>query len=488
MQYSMPPMTSRSPAETPESSRPAKRGASSFGWWMDAAAVALFAAVVLGLMLLSFHSPLYADDYNHLVAIRDHPFLGDYLMHWYTGWSGNLTILTLIYVALRYQLLWGIANGAAFVALVVLTFAVAMGRRPRMVRRDMQILAVVLAAYWFALPAIGETVFWRVGSSYLWATWLMLLFVFPYRRWMSSPAVSAHLGRVRRAAASLGWLAFGFVVGCANLQVVAALCALFVVFAVKVWQRGLRTVPVALVAGVVGAALGAAALVLAPGNEVRLAAAGTLSLTVFERAHGLAGYLASILIHWLPPLIPWLLCLLVVAVPMRQVRQMGGGQRDAAAPPRAWWIWGLAGVATLAPFVITPGNGAERTVIFLAVFLMVSVLALAADGKRRALDCLPSAATSIVIAGLMLCVLAPMAGSVRRAMLLTEATHQREQLVRAQKARGVVDVVVPPIEGSLNRAVTFSDLTSDPGFWTNKAMADWYGVRTIVVSGEAKLP
>lgn len=481
----MRPMTSRSPAETPASSRAARRGASSFGWWMDAAAVALFTAVVLGLLLLSVESPFYADDYSNLVTMRDHAFLHGPI-HVYLTWSGRLSPSVFLEVALRYPLLWGIANGAAFVALVVLTFAVAMGRWPRIARRDLQVVAVVLAAYWFALPVIGETVFWRTGAAvYLWPMWLMLLFVFPYRRWVSSPTSTADLGWVRRVAASLGCFVLGFVVGCSHEQLIVALCVLFVAFAVKVWQRGLRTVPVALVAGVVGAALGAAVLLLAPGNEVRLAAVGVVSLTVFERVRGFAAYLASILIHRLPPLIPWLFCGLLAAVPMRG---MGEGRSNDAARPRAWLVWALAGVATLAPFVIMPGNGAERTFFFLPVFLTVCVLSLSAGGKRRALDCLPSAATSIVIAGLMLCVLAPMAGSVRRAMLLTEATHQREQLVRAQKARGVVDVVVPPIEGSLNRAVTFSDLTSDPEFWTNEAMADWYGVHTIVVSGEATLP
>ena len=158
---------------------PASRGATAFGWWMDAAAVVLFAAVVLGLVLLSVRSPFHADDYSILVMMRDHSFLG-VLVDSYMTWSGRLLPLVLLNAALQAPLVWGVANGAALMALVVLTFAVAMGRWPRKVRRDMQTIAVLLAAYWFALPAIGETVFWRTGAAvYLWPLWLMLLFVFP---------------------------------------------------------------------------------------------------------------------------------------------------------------------------------------------------------------------------------------------------------------------------------------------------------------------
>jgi hypothetical protein len=490
VQDSVLPMTPQSQTEASAPSRTAKRGASSFGWWTDAAAVALVVAVILGLILLSVRSPLHADDYSLLVSIRNHPFLGDYLMYWYTSWIGYLTSLTVNYVALQYPLLWGIANGAAFAALVVLTFAVAGGRWPRLIRRDMHVLAVVLAAYWFTLPAIGETVFWRTGSNYLWATSLMLLFALPYRRWLSSPTATAAPGRVRRIAGSLGWFVFGFAVGCSHLQVVIALCVLLIVFAIKVWQRGLRNVPVALLAGVVGAALGAAVLLLAPGNEIRLAATGAMSLTIAARAHGFITYLASITLRWLPPLIPWLLCLLVAAVPtIKNGEARGKPARVHADRPRAWWIWGLAGVATLAPFIITPANGAERTLFFLPVFLTVAVLSLATDGERRALDFLPPVATSIILAGLMLFVLASVAINVRGQAILSEALHQREQSIAAQKARGVEDVVVPPIvlRGYPYRAIAFFDMTADPASYISVSQADWFGVRTIVVGGEAKL-
>lgn len=450
---------------------------------MDAAAVALCAAVVLGLMLLSFKSPLGADDFWFLNSIRDHPFLGDYLMHWYTGWFGRLTPATLNYLAPRYPLFWGVANGAAFAALVVMTFSIAMGRWPRIVRRDMQVLAVLLAAYWFALPVIGETVFWRAGATnYLWSAWLILLFLYPYRRWMSSAAATTDHRRVHRVAVSIGWFAFGFVVGCSHEQLIVALCALLVVFAVKVRQRGLRAVPVVLLAGVAGAALGAAALVLAPGNEVRLASGAVLSLTLLQRALGFRAYLATAILRWFPPLIPWLLCVLVAAVPLVK------SGHDNARRPGAWWIWGLAGVATLAPFVLTPGLvSGERTFFFMTVFLTVSVLSLAADGERRALDFLPRTATSIVLAGLMLIVLASVAVNVRGTLHIATALEEREQSIVAQKARGVEDLVVPPIVPAYPyRAITFFDLTGDPAHFINAFSAEWYGVRTMTAGGEAK--
>ena len=146
-------------------------------------------------------------------------------------------------------------------------------------------------------------------------------------------------------------------------------------------------------------------------------------------------------------------------------------------------------MATLAPFVASPALGAERTFFFLSVFLTVAVLSLAVDGERRALDLLPPAATSIVIAGLMLFVLASVAVDVRGQVLLGEALHQREQSIAAQKTRGVEDVAVPPIvlRDYPYRAVALNDMTADPAHWINASQADWYGLHTIVVGDEVKL-
>jgi hypothetical protein len=123
------------------------------------------------------------------------------------------------------------------------------------------------------------------------------------------------------------------------------------------------------------------------------------------------------------------------------------------------------------------------------VLLTVAVLSLAADGKRRALEFLPPTATSIVIAGLMLFVLVQVASNVGGQGRLANALHERDQSIAAQKARGVEDVVVPPIvlRSYPYRAIAFFDLTGDPASYINAAQADWYGVRTIVTGGDWKL-
>ena len=89
----------------------------------------------------------------------------------------------------------------------------------------------------------------------------------------------------------------------------------------------------------------------------------------------------------------------------------------------------------------------------------------------------------------MLFVLASVAADVRGQVLLGEALHRREQSIAAQKARGVADVVVPPIvlRDYPYRAIAFNELTTDPAHWINASQADWYGVHTIVVGGAAEL-
>jgi hypothetical protein len=480
-------MTAVSPAETPVSTKRAKTRIWSFGWWLDAGVVALAGAIVTGLMTLSVVSPLHNDDYKGLVDIAHHPFL-DLLAQTYSGWMGRLTPALLGDLALRFRFLWGIANGGAFVALVVLSFAVAVGRWPRMVRRDIAVLVLVLAAYWFALPITASTVFWRSGApNYLWPMVLLLLFAFPYRKWMSS-ARGGDSSRAYRVVASLACFVLGFFVGCSHEQLILALCVLFVALAVKVRQRGLRQVPVELLAGLAGAVIGAVVLVLAPGNEVRMAAEGGLSLTAPERLGLLKAYVEAAVLRWLPGLVPWLLGILAATVLMIGVTP---APNQRAHRHRAWWVWGLAGLATLAPFAITAPQpaSAERTFFFFCVFLTVAVLSLAGDGKRRVLDFIPSTVVSGVIAVVMLFLLVSVAANVHGAMLIDKALNIREQAIAVQKADGVKDVVVAPIAFPRFTAFPYQpltwwdDLTPDPAAWQNEAQAEWYGVNTIRAEG-----
>lgn len=454
--------------------------ASAAGRGADVVAIVIAVLIVAAIAILSVRAPLHSDDFMTLASIQAHPSLPANVWHWYNTWNGGMTGLTHHYFALRFPVAYGVANSAVFALLVVATLSVALGRLPRWLRRDLQLLALVLAAYWFALPAIGETVFWRVGAGYLWATVLVLLFVYPYRRWLSSEPPGRDRGAAVMVLSCLGMFVFGLAVGAFLEQGAVALAILFVVL-VMLARRRRRRIPLWLMLGVLGAVVGVAVLVLAPGNGVRMAASQTVSQSMPDRVLALGHYVAAVIALWLPRVVPWLLLLVVAVVP-----SMAREAAESTAPrSRGWLIWAAVGLATLAPFVVTPRNGSERTLFLFVVFLTVAILSTVADGRSIAWERLPSLGRSLLVAGVLLCLLGSVAVSVRHATVISDAQARRAEAVRELKARGVRDVVVPAIEDSTDRAVRFQDLTGDSQWRVNVGAADYYGIDSITTESGA---
>lgn len=447
----------------------------------DAFARTFGATMLAAVAFLALNEPWVSDDFNNAVFVREHPGFWDAMVGGYQTWSGRFASTAFSWLAIQMRPVYGIVIWLGFVLLVVMTFALARGRMPRAQRSDLYVLGLLLAAYWFGLPAIEETVFWASGSPvYLWPAVATLLFLYPYRRW-DPKLQESRQGPLGLIASAAMMFLLGAWVGGSQEQVLVA-CLVFVgIVGFRTLREGaLRRLPGHLYAGVAGLVLAGAVSLLAPGNTARLGAVPAMN--VVETLIADVKYLAHIAVDWLPALVPWLLCIALLAVPL---------SRRAPSPrgSSAWWVWSLLGLASIAPLLWNPYFGAERTVMYLAVFLAVAAVSLSADEDApRAGAIVPAQAASAMIALVLLVGTCDVVLSGLQARDLRAGQQQRAEIIAQQKAEGGVDVSVPRLtDETPRRGVAFGDGTADGSFWLNQILASYYGVNTLVVK-EPPLP
>lgn len=449
-----------------------------FGKVADAAVSVAGVALCLALGFLAFNQPWVSDDFTNAVFIRGNPGLLASVAYYYRTWTGRFSSSALSWLAAEVRPAYGVLLWAALLALVVMTFALARGRFPRPRRHDLYVLAIVLVAYWYGMPALEETVFWTTGSTvYLWPATLTLLFLYPYRRW---DAVRRPAGALETGAKAVGMLVLGAWVGGAQEQVfVACLLFLAVIAATASRTRALSSIPMHLHAGALGLVAAGVISLVAPGNGERMSEVPAVG--VFGTVLASVKLLVRIAVEWLPPLVPWLLCLALLAVPL-----VASSRRASRQPiHQRWWMWLVLGVSTITPLLVAPYFGAERTIMFLAVFLTVAVVALGEDSAGRVIERLPTAWASATLAVVLLVAACDVGLGGAQASSLKRAQQARAVVIARQMADGVVDVRVPRLaDEPPRRGVIWGDGTADPAFWVNGVMANWYGVNSLVVTDE----
>ncbi len=441
----------------------------------------LFGLAVAGFMVLSFRQPLSADDFTNSLVLRSHPSVEAFVRYYYDAWTGRATGMAFLWFALRFHAAFAVLNGLAFGALAWLTVANGLGRVPGARGADAALLCIVVATYWYGMPAASETLVWATGSvTYLWSAVLMLAYLLPYR--LDSSADDMPHGRrgplgTVAAAVSMGLL--GVLTGASHeLVAVAVIVVLVAYFADALRQRRLGSVPAHLWTSVAGLAIGTAALFLSPGNQARSVTSGNHAGSIVGSVAQFGTYLAKTFGSYLPRMYPWLLLIVVLAIPVAVIAGSGRGS-DSHRP--YWAVWAIAGVATLAPFLVEPGVAllaGARTNAFIAVLFTVSAVSLLGKGVPI-LDSIPetwlNAATAIIL-GL---VLVEIAGSIQVATAIGSQVDQREAYIAQNRDTGIADISVPPLAQKPYRTVYYVDLGPDPDYWLNRGLAKWYGVKSI---------
>ena len=217
--------------------------------------------------------PIYLDDWDYSYVYWQPERVGGIFdairsqaIH-YMKWGGR----SVVHVILQTLLCWGpfwsdLLNTIAFVLFIAVLYLIAnLGNKTRP-----SLYFMLIMLMWFFQADVGETVLWLTGSvNYMWGGLILFAFIYPHYKYywgiaINKPKKENRDTFFRRAL----FFFFGIIAGWTNENMVVAMMCMLFVFLLSVWVKE-RNIEKWTVTGFVGACIGGALMMLAPGNYVR---------------------------------------------------------------------------------------------------------------------------------------------------------------------------------------------------------------------------
>ena len=450
----------------------------------------------------SFYSRYTADDYCSSMYMRYMPVTNTTAENW-LEFVVNANIASarnwLEFVVNSYTVWTGTFSGLAFqgitphaewlslpiiLALSIWALLLYIGvymllKRGTAVKENIRLFAataavLLLAAFVCAVPSLHESLFWY-GSAAPYTFSLVLSTLY-------APLILSF----RKTGAAI--ILFGFSFFLAGFSVTFTALQIFSLCFFLILLRHKQTLQRRLLASLLGALVGAAALLAAPGNAVRASVANVEPDLIFTVIHlprvilylfafiiyktpliALSIFSTSFLISYcygiksqsktLPIIITWLLMLGSVAAAFAPVIYASS---TWLLPRRTWtapvWI-ALCGIAALGYLYALAFRKQEQPLGYLArpAKIIIAILAV----------------------GFMLNGLPIALEAVSRQAAYAAAWDERDAYLRSLS--GTTETVRAR---SFHGAFDLEDLTDDPNFWTNVCIARYYNLPAIVSDGQ----
>lgn len=221
-------------------------------------------------------TPIISDDFAYLfvygedgriTSIKD--IIHSQINHYYM-WGGRSVVHFIAQVLLMLpKYIADLLNTLVYVSYISLIYMHIKGRA----KNSILLFLMVNLGVWFLQPVLGDTVFWLTGSAnYLWGTWLILLFLLPFRLYrgrISTP--------ILQILYSICIFILGILAGWTNENTAAAMLVIIIGFFIY-YRSHKWSIPVWAIAGFAGAVIGFIIMIAAPGNFVRAGETTTFSL------------------------------------------------------------------------------------------------------------------------------------------------------------------------------------------------------------------
>lgn len=225
--------------------------------------------IFLYMFFVNLLTPIFADDYNYsfmwdkskrIETIMD--VIRSQYMH-YMEWGGRTVAHSIGQILLMLNpYIQSLLNAFVFIVLIYFIYWHSQGKRLT-VQSNAFIVLLITFFCWMSLPNFGETNIWIIGAvNYLWTTVIILAFLLPYRlRLISSLTLKEN------NLAKIGMFLLGVVAGWTNEN--TALSAIVLTFVFIIYYFRKKLIQTWMVMGFVGAIIGYAFMIFAPGNMER---------------------------------------------------------------------------------------------------------------------------------------------------------------------------------------------------------------------------
>ncbi|MBK5719501.1 hypothetical protein JGH11_01315 [Dysgonomonas sp. Marseille-P4677] len=218
-------------------------------------------------LLLNVLTPLISDDFAYLFIYGDDArisTIGDIVQsqinHYYM-WGGRSIVHFIAQVLLLLpSCITDVLNSLIYVIYTFLIYYHIRGRG----ENSISLFVLINLSIWFMQPVFGDTILWITGAAnYLWGTFFILLFLLPYRLYEGK-----ELNPFRQISFSVLLFIFGIIAGWTNENTAGAMILIVILFFLC-YRSSRWYVPIWGVLGLIGAVVGYAVMILAPGNFER---------------------------------------------------------------------------------------------------------------------------------------------------------------------------------------------------------------------------
>ena len=416
-------------------------------------------AVILALMagtlfLLNLHTPLQMDDYDYsfswstgkpLAGVAD--VLASQKAH-YRLWGGRSIVHTLAQLFLYWgKDVFNIANTAMYVLFVLELYMLA---KPKGRRFCWLVLLTIHAALFTLVPFFGTVFLWLDGAcNYLWGTALALLPLLIVPRLLEGGHPELSIIGVPLCFLS-GWTNENAACG--------ILAAVFLLLAVRLYRR--EKVPMAAWLCLAAQAVGAAVMILAPGNFARASAYAydSMLLEIIKRLARITLYLVIYA------------GVLMMAMPI--VHGTGRALHAPMRSGRAAWLLLAALLSAYAMAASPELSDRSYTCVIALTLCALATLVGDVDAHTRAMDAaklcaLPLALLLLSYGGYQ---------AVKDVCAHEAAWNAQIESVEAAAQSGESEVKIASIE-SHSRYTMKIALEPDADSWPNSTLSKWYGIR-----------
>lgn len=227
----------------------------------------ILASILLfvGIYALNHYFPIILDDWTYSMnaegaRISSLSEILEYQYLHYFNWGGRSVVHAIAQIMLASGVFWGdVINSIGYIALVLIIYYIANKGN----KSNLSLFIGINLLIWFLVPALIENIFWITGSAnYLWGTLLILSFLSFYcAAFLAGKSKDEWVKRV-----SVFFL--GVFAGWTNENMSVAMI-FFVICLILFTRKENKKIPKWMIFGLIGAVIGCAFMLLAPGNFVR---------------------------------------------------------------------------------------------------------------------------------------------------------------------------------------------------------------------------
>ncbi len=427
--------------------------------------------MILAVMyLFNLHTTLIVDDYNYSFNLTGKRYTSiqetfPFLYHHYFSWGGRVIVhFFAIFFLWAGKPIFNICNAFAFLGLISLMYYHAVGLWPwsRKQNYPMILLGILFILFAFT-PAFGQDFLWLVGScNYLWGMLLFLIALVPFR---------AQLFSYKNQFQNPVWIPIFFIISISagwsneNMGVTIVFMMALCIFS---YAREYHTVQSWMILSFIGAIIGAAFLVLAPGNFVRFhTEGGGHTLHILDNFLNITKILLKPHFLLIPLCLTWILQILTSKNKGKQKNvlfclfffgMLASAYSMIASPyftERARLgplVLTTISCATLYPYLGIKGTEAQKTLCVLSLLITAFCGQMVKDGYRDIIS------------------------YEKRNTAKVEYTLQ-------EKAKGNPDIILPRNYPSTKYCAAWGldDINTNPKHWTNTGYARYFGVKQVRV-------